>query len=191
MKKILFLILSSSVMCVAQDSTTVEPRVHYYFNFMNGLMAGEKLREVTYTASTAHGITLGRYVRIAMGVGFDTYRDWQAVPVFGQVSYDFLRNDVPLFVQASYGWSHAWMQRESPGYSSWKGRGGAVSSAMIGYRLSQKRLKIYVGAGYKIQHMSSEFGLPAQGPDGSFYPYTQRTDYKFERVFFTIGAGWR
>ncbi len=188
-----FFAMSLAAKAMGQDSTSMEPKVRYYFSFTSGMMTGDKARSITYTATTAHGVTVGHNLRIAGGIGIDSYTEWQTMPVFAQVSYDVLQRKNTLFVQVSYGWSHAWMQR-SESYYNVTETGGRIFSAMLGYRLAEGNVRIYVAAGYKAQLTSARYESPVD-PASSvpfyFYRYSEKVDYMLERMVLTIGVGWR
>ncbi len=177
-----------------QDSTKFVPKIRYYFNFTSGMMTGEKARSVTYTATTSHGVTVGPHLRIAGGIGIDTYEQWQAMPLFAQVSYDIIQTKNPIYIQTSYGWSHAWMQRDGTSFYKTTEAGGRMFSAMLGYRLAERNVRIYVAAGYKVQLASVRYDTPVD-PTSSvpypFYGYSQKVHYTLERLVLTIGVGWR
>lgn len=193
MRIIFFLLLVISVEAFGQDSTTVQRKIGYYFNFTSGMMTGEKARSITYSGATTHGITIGPHLRIGAGIGIDSYEQWQAMPLFAQVSYDVLQHKNPLFIQTSYGWSHAWMQR-SPSYYNTTEMGGRMFSAMLGYRLAEGNLSMYVAAGYKVQLTSVRYDTPVDPASSlpySYYRYSEKVDYTLERLVLTIGVGWR
>jgi hypothetical protein len=188
-----FLLFAISLQALGQDSTSAPPRIRYYFNFTSGMMAGEKARSITYSGTTTHGITIGPHLRIGAGIGIDSYDQWQAMPLYAQVSYDVLQRKNPLFIQTSYGWSHAWMQR-NPSYYNITEMGGRMFSAMLGYRIAEGNLRVYVAAGYKVQLTSVRYDTPVDPTTSVPYPYygyREKVDFTLERLLLTIGVGWR
>lgn len=195
MKKLISILCLMTVVgfAYAQDSMR-QSRVHYFFTINSGMLAGEpKGTSIGYTTSTVHGVIMGKRLRMGAGIGFDSYYQWQALPVFGQLSYDLIVvNKNALYAQVGYGWSHAWMQRPE-GTTSFSSSGGKMFNAMLGYRLTQGKMSVTLGLGYKFQAAVSQ---SQYWYDSGFVPYPptgygQRTEIGLERFVVTIGVGWR
>lgn len=182
------LLIISATSLSAQEATPVQKKIQYFFSVNSGLLAGEKRASaITYTASTVHGITIGKRLRAGAGFGFDSYSNWQALPLFGQASYDVLGKKNAVFIEFSYGWSHAWMQKEqwAPATTD---QGGRMVNSMIGYRIASGTLRVSVTAGYKYQHVMSDYSYQYD-----FFPtsYGYRAEENFQRLVLTVGLGWR
>ena len=58
--------------------------IEYFFNIQVGPLIGcndcGESKEVTFTSSTIHGITIGKKLRTGIGIGFDSYDTWQTMP---------------------------------------------------------------------------------------------------------------
>ena len=67
---------------------------YYFFNFLSGTLIGSSGMNdkglATFSFSTTHGVRLGNRLSVGAGVGFDSYLEWKAVPLFGSLSYDLL-----------------------------------------------------------------------------------------------------
>jgi hypothetical protein len=130
------------------DSAKSGRLVGYFFNLQVGSLIGcddciaEK--EVTITASTVHGVTIGNKFRIGGGIGFDSYYHWETMPLFGSVSWDVLgtKNTTALFVQVNYGWAMPWRTEKAWEFGSTGVEGGQMVYGMAGLRLKYHDMRI-------------------------------------------------
>src|SRR6218665_722584 len=86
---------------VAADSTRKKTN-NYFFVVQTGALLGDK---VTFSSSTIHGIKLSKRLRAGAGIGFNSYEDAQALPLFGSMSLDLFGKKNTVFVQMDYGWA--------------------------------------------------------------------------------------
>jgi len=191
----IFIFTIASLPALSQDSINVDSRkISYFFSVNTGFLGGERMKSLTYTFNTLHGITIGKRLRTGAGLGIDSYDGWQTLPLFGQVGYDLFQFNEgnALFVQIHYGWSHAWSIRTG-GRLPYDDHGGKTYGAMVGYRMSVGTLKFYLSVGYKYQEILSTYTSPVYY-DLRLYqpyiPYSQRSDQKLERFTATLGIGW-
>lgn len=138
--------------------------IGYFFNVQAGSLIGcndcGKGRDVTFSVATTHGVTVGKKLRGGLGVGFDSYANWQTLPVFASLSLDLIgnRDKNALFIQLNYGWAHPWFVRNNlynyytsdPYHGVY---GGRMVNPSIGYRLKYHDLKLSFGVGYKYQRI--------------------------------------
>jgi hypothetical protein len=140
-------------------------RIEYFFNIQTGALVGcndcSKGKEFTFSVLTVQGITIGKKLRTGLGMGFDSYQNWQTLPLFGMVSWDLIGNKTrnALFVQMNYGWAHPWFVRDGFYSNSIADpfsdvNGGKMINPQIGYRISYFNLRLLLVAGYKFQSIS-------------------------------------
>jgi hypothetical protein len=100
------------------------------------------------------------------GLGFDSYHQMQAMPLFGSVRYDFgtmkhaLQNKV--FLQLSYGWSYAWLYKDirDNEYGFKNSDGGRFANYQIGYRIAYDKIDISFMVGLKGQRSTLNYEYP-------------------------------
>lgn len=184
------------------DTTKNSLRFQYFFNVQVGPLIGcndcSGDKDITFTSSTLHGVTLGRKLRVGLGVGFDSYDSWQALPLYGSVSWDLLgtKNTQALFLQFDYGWSAAWMQREQWDYTFSDSGGGKMYNALVGYRIKYHDLKIGLAIGSKFQQVYTYYESPSYfyNSDGILVqgPLNRTTVKKdMNRLIFSLSVGWK
>jgi hypothetical protein len=175
----------------------------YFFNLQVGPLIGcnncGERKEITFTASTIHGITIGKKLRTGLGIGLDSYYSWQTMPLFASASWDLFgtKNTNALFIQFNYGWAKPWLNESaqtSYGYKSVSG--GRMINTQLGYRIKYHDLKISFGIGYKFQRASVHFeypnyyywfdGSPIQGRSS-----TMKIQEDMNRLMFSMAIGWK
>ena len=186
------------------DKNNANP-IAYFFIIQTGTLVGcndcSKGKEFTFSAATIQGITIGRRLRTGIGLGFDSYQNWQTLPIYGMVSWDLIgnKNRNAVFVQMSYGWAHPWFVKDGA-YASYVAdpfssvEGGRMINPQIGYRINYYDLKLTVAIGYKFQQI--HYKKP-----GYFYPNCPQCDFPqlsfdeitqdMNRVQLVIGIGWK
>ncbi|HMG90337.1 MAG TPA: hypothetical protein VK589_09755 [Chryseolinea sp.] len=187
---------------VLDDSVTSERFVEYFFNVQVGSLIGcsdcISEKEVSFTASTVHGITVGEKFRVGGGLGFDSYYGWQTVPFFGSISWDLLgtKNTNALFLQCNYGWSSPWRTEKAWEYGMTSVDGGQMFYGMAGVRLKYYDLRLSFTVGGKVQQVSSYFDSPTFYYDVNGNPISgtsSRTTIAetMKRFAMTITIGWK
>lgn len=179
--------------------------IEYFFNIQSGALVGcndcGKGKEFTFGVATAQGMTIGNKFRAGIGIGFDSYQNWQTLPIYGMASWDLIGNKTKnaLFVQMNYGWAHPWFVRDGS-YSNYSYdpfsavNGGRMLNPQIGYRISYYSLKLSLMAGYKFQRITYE-------KHGYFYPNCPACDFPqqsfdeitqdMNRVQLMMSVGWK
>ena len=155
---VLFLMASVSMTWGQSDSLGSKPstlKVVYSNSFMAGGLFGDD--DNTFSASTNHGIRYGR-LATGVGVGYDSYRDWRAIPLYVYVSLDFARiGKDAMSISFTGGYSDCVYTPQddvldwAPDYQS---KDGGNYSAMLGYRIQTNQYSIYISAGYKFQRIN-------------------------------------
>ncbi|HTH57022.1 MAG TPA: hypothetical protein VL728_13320 [Cyclobacteriaceae bacterium] len=178
--------------------------IGYFFNVQMGTLIGcnncGQGRDATFTVATTHGVTVGRKLRGGIGIGFDSYANWQTLPVYGSLSWDLIgnRNKSALFLQMSYGWAHPWFVKNNyynyyttdpfTGVS-----GGRMLNPSIGYRLKYRDMNLSIGVGYKYQRIFYKADQFYICPACSYYAPDQSMEVTQEtnRFQVTMSVGWR
>lgn len=179
------------------DSASAEfKKVAYFFSLQSGALFGD---QVTFSASTIHGVKLGRKLRVGAGIGFDSFEDAQTMPLFGSASWDLFGKKNVVFVQMNYGWApYAWTPALKDSYGFKKINGGETFSAMIGYRIKYGDVRLAMLVGYKHQEVKiySEYPiyyysfLSSIAPGG--YPTNSQTlSESMNRFAVSLSVGWR
>ncbi|HEV8514265.1 MAG TPA: hypothetical protein VGQ59_13375 [Cyclobacteriaceae bacterium] len=180
----------------------ISKQLEYFFNIQTGTLVGcndcDKGKEFTFSVTTVQGVTIGNKFRAGIGIGFDSYQNWQTLPLYGMASWDLVgdKNKNALFVQVNYGWAHPWFVRDgSYSYYSFDPftnvGGGRMLNPQIGYRVSYYNLKLSIVAGYKFQSITYKkpyYYCPAC--DFSQTSYDEVTQ-DMNRVQLMMSVGWR
>lgn len=186
---------------VQEDVRANSKKFSYFFTLQTGALIGCKEcsfgREISFSSATVHGVTIGRKLRVGAGLGFDTYQNWQTVPLFGSVSWDLFgnKNKNALFLQFNYGWAKAMANMATLSYYQ-DVDGGRMVSTQVGYRIRYHDLKIAFGIGSKYQRVSASYGYPSYYYDfvgtlvpGNFSRTTLRES--MNRLSLMISIGWK
>lgn len=184
------------------DTTKNSVRFQYFFNVQVGPLIGcndcSGDKDITFTSSTLHGITLGRKLRVGLGVGFDSYDSWQTLPLYGSVSWDLLgtKNTQALYLQFDYGWSAAWRQRDQFEYGFTDSGGGKMYNALVGYRIKYHDLKIGLAIGSKSQQVYTYYESPSyyynsEGILVQGAPNRTTVKKEMSRLIFSLSVGWK
>ncbi len=183
-----------------KDQYQSSKKIEYFFNLQMGSLVGcndcGKGKELTFTAATVHGITIGKKLRTGIGMGFDSYQNWQALPVYGLISWDLIgnKNKNAVFLQMAYGWAHPWFVRDGA-YSSYTSdpflgvAGGRMINPQIGYRLKYYNIKMSITIGYKYQRIFYGYNTcpTCARPESTIENITQ----DLNRVRLTMSVGWK
>lgn len=185
------------------DTTRHDNGIHYFFNVQVGPLVGcndcSLGKEVTFTSSTLHGVTIGRKLRTGIGAGFDSYYSWQTLPLFGSVSWDLIgtKNTQAIYLQLQYGWSILAWRKELPwDYGSTNVEGGRMVSPQIGYRVKYHDIKISLSVGTKFQRVYTYFETPSYYylDDGTVMqgsPNKTTIKESMNRLMFALTVGWK
>jgi hypothetical protein len=184
------------------DSAKRSRFVDYFFNLQLGTLVGcsDCLtdKEVTFTASTVHGVTLGKKFRIGGGIGFDSYNGWQTMPLFGSASFDVFgtKNTSAIFVQVNYGWSEAWRMEEDWEARATNDEGGQMLYGMAGLRLKHKDMRISFTFGGKYQSVTAHYEVPTFYYDAYGFPMRGTSSKTtivetMRRLAFGVTIGWK
>lgn len=144
-------------------------RFQYYFQLQSGALIGcndcSKGKQVSFTTAFNNGIKIGKYWQVGGGIGFDSYANWNLLPVFVSTAWEIhsKKNKNALFLQFDYGdaiggWKP--IQYDYEEYGLIDTRYGRMYSYSIGYRIKYDQLRISFGLGRKSQRITSFYEYP-------------------------------
>lgn len=184
------------------DTVKNDRRIGYFFTVQTGPQIGcnncDQGKEVTFSASTTHGVTIGKKLRTGLGIGFDSYFDWHTLPVFASASWDLLgtKNTHALFVQANYGWSKSWISDSRWNAGTTDVGGGPMFNAQAGYRIRYHDVRISLAIGTKYQRVYKYYEYPTYyyTGDGRIVqgsPSKTTVKEDLNRLIISLAIGWR
>lgn len=185
---------------IADDSLKKERKIIYFFNVQAGSLIGcnecKVGKEVTFSTSTLHGVQLGKRLRVGGGIGFDSYRDWQAIPFFGSVAFDLVGKKNKVFAQINYGWAKAWKPFEDNVYGFKEAKGGESYTMSLGYRIHYGAVRMAILLGYKLQRAEAKYEYPYFIYNNTLppeiLPGSSRTvSEKMNRFALSLSVGWK
>ena len=181
--------------------TELSRKHNYFFTVLSGTLIGSSGVSsegfASYSFSTTHGIRLGKRLGLGAGVGYDSYLNWNAMPIFASLSYDVIGKKNKLFVQLNYGKSLIKKAENQYEYSVSTYEGRSMINPSLGYKFVYENLRLYVQAGLKVQNITIRSEYPI------YYTYSYRsiaplpnttfskTDLTLNRFYFSIGFGWK
>jgi len=187
-------IKSYSQIAKADSAGIATKKRAYFFLIQSGALFGD---QVTFSASTIHGVKLGNRLRVGAGIGFDSFEDAQTLPVFGSASWDLFGKKKVVFVQLNYGWApYAWTPSLKDTYGFKEINGGEVFSAMMGYRIAYGDIRLAVVAGFKHQnvemyHENIYYPWSSFAPTGGYPSNSQKLSESMNRFAVSLSVGWR
>lgn len=186
---LVFLIfLAGSASAQDEPANTNKRKIQYFNQFTSGVLSGKGDLGTTVSVSTVHGISINR-LRAGLGIGYDNYATWSAVPFTAVVSYDLFKvRDNYISLQLSGGPVKLYKKEVNDGYR-YSDFSGSVLMPQIMYRVQTNKLNIYIAAGYKWQKMNYKY-QPAWiiFNDASRGPVTS-VERMMERFSLTVGFG--
>lgn len=187
---------------IFQDTITNDKLFGYFFNLQVGSLIGcnncSEGKEITFTSSTTHGITIGEKLRTGLGIGLDSYYEWHTMPIFGSVNWDVLgtKNTSAVFVQFNYGWSKPWLNETHREFGFKDVDGGRMVSTQIGYRLKYHDLRVSLSVGTKYQRILANYEIPTyyyteEGLTVQGTSSTRTIQESMNRLMFSLTVGWK
>ena len=184
------------------DSAKRSRFIDYFFNLQLGSLVGCSDcitdKEVTFTASTVHGVTVGKKLRIGGGIGFDSYYGWKTMPLFGSASFDVFgtKSSSAFLVQVNYGWSVPWRKEQEWNTGSTDVDGGQMLYGMAGLRLKYHDMRISFTLGGKYQSVTTYFEVPTMYYDAYGIPFQGASSKTtivetMRRLAFGVTIGWK
>ncbi len=184
-----------------QDTTRNGKLIEYFFSVNAGAITGCDYciggDEVTFTASTIHGVTIGRKLRAGAGIGIDSYTLWQTMPMFGNISFDLLgsKNIYALFIQGQYGWAYGWYNPQDYDWSLVDAGGGKMFATQAGFRIKYHKMNVALLMGPKYQTVSLYHEYPTWFVDETGItrpgkPSTLTVIRNFKTFSISLSVGW-
>lgn len=178
------------------------PLIGYFFTLQSGTLVGCKDcvggKMVSLSSSLVNGITLSKKARMGAGIGYDTYRSWEVMPLFGTASWDLIgnKNKNAVVLQFSYGWAKPFPDPSQLDYGRHSVYGGRMVNPQIGYRIKYGNLKLALWVGYKYQRVSTLYQYPTyhylfNGTSVLGEPNTNRIRESLSRLQLTMSIGWK
>ncbi len=189
-RAILFLVIGCAYFPVAAQSDSTDMSGSTWFiSLHSGILAGATGNGSSASATLLQGV---RYHKLSMGVGigYDGYFDWQAMPVFVGIGYDFvMRKNHAWFAHVNTGYSKVWNSIADQQQMYFSNEGGYFYHPSIGYRLRQGKLSIYFSAGYKVQRI--DYKAIPRWLLGGGAGVRSSVEQKMERLSIQMGIGLR
>ncbi len=186
-RAVLFLLMGCACFSTAAQSDTTGSKADWFISLHSGILTGTTGRGSSVTTALVQGVRYHTF-SIGVGVGYDGYLNWQVLPVFASLGWDFAeRKDHAWFVQVSTGYSKAWNAFEEQQQLYFRDEGGFFYHPAIGYRLHQGKLTIYLTAGYKLQRLHYKVAPRWSGWGGAGLRSSVEQD--MERLSIQMGIG--
>ena len=163
--------------------------ISYFVSIHSGGLLGKKAQGSSLSVSLVQGVRHNRFA-LGVGVGYDSYAEWQTVPLFASVAYDLAgRRRGAFFVMMNTGYSDAWNPLIDKDQFTYSEEGGFFFHPLLGYRRDIEKFSFYFSAGYKFQNLTYE-----QTPNwwiwgGQTRKVTISRD--IQRLSIQIGIGFR
>lgn len=185
---VIFLILILSLPAAAQtDSTLVTPS--WFMTVDGGLLFARKAIESAPSIRMRQGVRHRRFA-LSVGVGYDSYKHWNSLPVFTGVSFDFVERPAHAwYFQVDAGYSPTWYRRKELLESTFRDAGGYFYHPAVGYRGGVGRVQVHFSIGYKVQNI--EWRAIQAGWGWGWSPSEITIDQWMQRLSFLIGIGLR
>lgn len=186
----LFCLILIAVSVSAQDepANSNKRKLQYFNQFASGILVGKGDLGTTVSVSMVHGISINRF-RAGLGMGYDNYATWSAVPFTAVVSYDLFRvRDNSISLQLSGGPAKLYRRDVDDGYK-YTDFSGLVLMPQLAYRIRTNKLNMYFAAGYKWQKMNYNY-VPAWSylREANLVAITE-VERMMERFSLTVGFG--
>lgn len=179
------LVALASFPALAQTDTTAS-KAGWFVSLHAGALFSEVGGTATISTQLFQGIHYNRF-SLGVGVGYDTYDDWETLPVFTGIGYDVVRHGRnALYVQLNGGYSKSWSRIPDELSVGMQYDGGYFIHPMAGYRLQQGKIAFHLTCGYKIQRIQYRRSM---GGWGWGLPMVTTVDQDMERLSVQLGIG--
>lgn len=172
------------------QSDSLRQTPHYYNSFFSGALIGcgdcNSGKDFSLSFVTMHGLAFDSGIKLSAGLGMDVYTDWRLFPMLIGFTIDKEEKPNALYLHINAGYSVGRYLKVSP----WEQgdltqRGGLTINPMIGYRIGNEKVRLYIQAGYKYQHAYYKLDYANFG-----YPYSNSREYEISRVVMQMGFGF-
>jgi hypothetical protein len=169
----------------AQTDTTKHTS-RYYNTFFSGALIGcgdcIYANDLTFSFVTFHGIAFVSGSKLSAGAGIDVYSNWQMFPLLLAYTIDREKRSNAMYFHINSGYAFGrFLEVDPDNASGFSQRGGFIINPMIGYRMGNDRIRLYVQAGYKFQKASAMWG---------WVPTSFSREYDLNRLVVQLGFGF-
>ncbi len=191
---ILFNLFVVSYALAQKDTVNYHFKKGFAFEVNAGLMAHSSDVENAKFGLTTNHVAIykfSRFLQIGLGVGFDDYDFFQAMPVSIYYRGELLEADSGPFYYLSGGYAHLW-DRNNSGNDEIEG--GKTFNVGAGYSWKLDKISICLTMSYKRQQATTtstpyNYYLFDNSMPSSFY-YVETTKWTLNRTEFKIGIGF-
>jgi hypothetical protein len=174
----------------AAQTDSLAQKVRYYNSFMSGALIGcgpcINGKDFAFSFTTFHGLAWKSGIKLGAGAGLDMYADWRMVPVMVGFTFDEGRRKNAVYLQINTGYSFGkFLPVEEGSAPLLNDKGGFTVNPMVGFRMGNDVLRVYIQAGYKYQH--ALVNADYQQWWGWLYSYSR--EYDFNRFVVQLGFG--
>lgn len=187
----LLLLVAASVKAYGQDDSiqSTNRKWQYYNQFSAGALIGKDGQGTGVTTSLINGVRVNR-LALGVGIGYDGYKNWNTVPVFGSASFDLAKTRGNAFyLQMNVGYSFA-SRKKYNGIvlNDYTEYGSQMINTMVGYRLQADKYRLYIQAGHKYQVVHYGYHpLPSWSSERAPRVYVEE---EFNRFVVAVGFGF-
>jgi hypothetical protein len=155
-RSLLFLLIAFSCFSAKAQRDSAVSNSTGFVSLYSGTLLGKRGTGPSVCAALTGGLRYNRF-NIGVGFGYDTYSQWQLLPVFSELGYDLIaRRNYAVFVQVQAGFATAWTtSTQQFGFRN-NNEGGYFWHPLLGCRLQQGKIRLYFAAGYKFQNLTYE-----------------------------------
>lgn len=189
MKNVAIALLAVLCMNIGQAQPDSLKRQSKYYNmFASGAMIGcgqcNNGKDFTLSITTLHGIAFKSGIKVSVGTGLDTYYNWRMIPLLAGFTLDKGARQNAFLLHLNSGYSFGrFLEIESFDGVTLDQRGGFTFNPMVGYRIGNEKVRLYVLAGFKYQNARIDFA------SSWGWPNSYSREYDLSRVVFQLGFG--
>jgi hypothetical protein len=204
MRLVIFALLisvSGFAQSVKPDSVQIKnKKLKYFFSLQTASLIGcddcGKGKSITFSGAIIQGVRIKKF-GFGVGLGHDSYHDWNTAPVFLSASWDMIKQKNALVVKLDYGTSlKTWRYYpyEYPEYGYKETSGGSTFNPSLGYRVNSDKMHVTFGVGFKTQTISDFYEFPTWRWTGTQHvegdPSRRTVKHDLSRLMFSLAVGW-
>jgi hypothetical protein len=183
------------------DSVLIKnKKLKYFFSLQTASLIGcddcGKGKEITFSGAIIQGVRIKKF-GFGIGLGHDSYHDWNTAPVFLSASWDMIKQKNALVLKVDYGTSlKTWRYYpyENPEYGYKETSGGSTFNPSLGYRVNSDKMHVTFGLGFKTQTIRDLYEFPSWRWTGTQYvegdPSRRTLKHDLSRLMLSLAVGW-
>lgn len=204
MRLVIFALLisvSGLAQTIQPDSVQIKTKkLKYFFSLQTASLMGcddcGKGKEITFSGAIIQGVRIKNF-GFGVGLGHDSYRDWNTAPVFLSVSWDMIKQKNALVLKVDYGtslktWRYYPYDYAEYGYKETKG--GSTFNPSLGYQVNSGKMHVTFGVGFKTQIIRDFYEFPSWRWTGTQYvegdPSRRTVKHDLSRLMLSLAVGW-